>query len=269
MTPIAPIASRLMRAGLLALAVGLPLQAHALFGDDEARAAILDLRKRFDTASQAQAQLTQDNAHLRRSVLDLQAQIETLRSEVATMRGAQEQLTRDVSDTQQRQRDVSQGVEDRLNKIESGGAGAAPAANPASEAASAPPAGESTAATAKQEFTAALDVFRKGNFVAAQKSFAAFVKKHPQSPDTPAALYWMGNAQYATKSYKEAITSFNASVGMAPTSPMAAESLLSIANCQVELKDTATAKKTLQDLIKRFPKSEAAQAGKDRLASLK
>lgn len=258
-----PIASRMVRAGLLALAVGLPLQAHALFGDDEARAAILDLRKRFDAATQAQSQLTQDNAHLRRSVLDLQAQIETLRGEMATMRGAQEQLTRDVSDTQQRQRDISQSIEDRLNKVES------TSAAPADAASAAVPEGDFDAAKAKQDFNAALTVFRNGNYAGAQKSFAAYLKQYPKSPDYASALYWLGNAQYATKNHKEAISNFNAVVSMAPTSAIAAESLLSIANCQVELKDTAAAKKTLQDLIKRFPKSEAADAGKARLAGLK
>ena len=45
--------------------------------------------------------------------------------------------------------------------------------------------------------------------------------------------------------------------------------MLAIANCQAEMKDSTAARKTLDDLIKRYPKSEAAQAGKERLAALK
>ena len=41
------------------------------------------------------------------------------------------------------------------------------------------------------------------------------------------------------------------------------------ANCQVELKDTRAARKTLEDLIKAYPQSEAAVAAKDRLTRLK
>jgi TolA-binding protein len=37
----------------------------------------------------------------------------------------------------------------------------------------------------------------------------------------------------------------------------------------MELKDAKGAKRTLDDLLKTYPKSEAAQAGKERLASLK
>ena len=49
----------------------------------------------------------------------------------------------------------------------------------------------------------------------------------------------------------------------------APEAVLSIANCQIELKDTRAARKTLEDLIKAYPQSEAAVAGKERLARLK
>ena len=45
--------------------------------------------------------------------------------------------------------------------------------------------------------------------------------------------------------------------------------MLAIANCQIELKDLKSARKTLDDLQKAYPKSEAAQAGKQRLAALK
>ena len=45
--------------------------------------------------------------------------------------------------------------------------------------------------------------------------------------------------------------------------------MLSVANCQVELKDTRGARKTLEDLIKAYPQSEAAATAKDRLARLK
>jgi TolA-binding protein len=58
-------------------------------------------------------------------------------------------------------------------------------------------------------------------------------------------------------------------VSAAPEHPRAAEALLALANSQAEMKDTKSARKTIDDLIKAYPKSEAAQAGKERLASLK
>jgi TolA-binding protein len=49
----------------------------------------------------------------------------------------------------------------------------------------------------------------------------------------------------------------------------APEAALSIANCQIELKDSKAARKTLEDLIKVYPQSEAASVAKDRLSKLK
>src|SRR4051812_21317495 len=71
----------------------------AIFDDDEARKAILDLRQRVEQQRQdLQRQLdsaAQDNAQLRRSVLELQQMIEQLRQENARLNGANEQVTRD------------------------------------------------------------------------------------------------------------------------------------------------------------------------------
>jgi TolA-binding protein len=47
------------------------------------------------------------------------------------------------------------------------------------------------------------------------------------------------------------------------------EAILAIANCQIELKDTKAARRTLEDLIRLHPQSEAAQAAKERLAKLR
>jgi tol-pal system protein YbgF len=82
-------------------------------------------------------------------------------------------------------------------------------------------------------------------------------------------LFWLGNAQYARRDYKEAIATFRSLVASAPDSPRAPEAMLAIANCQAELKDTKAAKKTIDDLLKAYPKSEAAQAGRERLAALR
>ena len=42
-----------------------------------------------------------------------------------------------------------------------------------------------------------------------------------------------------------------------------------MANCHFELKETKAARKALDELFKAYPKSEAAQAGKERLGALK
>ena len=232
----------------------------ALFEDEEARRAILDLRQKLEQQRASQAdelrRANEENATLRRSVLELQREIESLRGEVARLRGQDEQIVRDLADVQKRQRDIAQGVEDRLRKFEPQQVtvdGKEFAADPGEQ----------------REFEAALAAFRKGEFVAAQSAFSEFVRKYPRSGYGPIALFWLGNAQYANKDYKGAIGNFRALLQQAPDHPRAPEAVLSIANCQIELKDTAAARRTLGDLVKAYPQSEAANAARERLARLR
>src|SRR3954469_11873118 len=86
----------------------------ALFEDDDARRAILDLRNRVEQQRVATEQelkrATDENAGLRRSLLDLQSQIEALRGDVAKLRGENESLAKDLSEAQRRQKDLALGV---------------------------------------------------------------------------------------------------------------------------------------------------------------
>jgi len=237
-----------------------PVAQAGLFEDDEARRAILELRQRIDSQRQGLTdelrRSNEENAQLRRSLLELQGQIDALRSEVARLRGQDETLARDLSEVQRRQKDMAQGVEDRLRKFE-----------PAKVSVDGR---EFTADPAEQrDFEAALAIFRKGDFIAAQSAFNDFVRRHAQSGYRPSALFWLGNAQYANRDYKGAIANFRALLQQAPDHARAPEAVLSIANCQIELKETAAARRTLDDLVKAYPQSEAASAARERLARLR
>jgi tol-pal system protein YbgF len=225
----------------------------ALFEDDEARRAILDLRQKLDQTNKS---LSEENAQLRRSLLDLQSQIESLRGDVSQSRGAHENLARDVSEIQQRQKDVAAGVDERLRKFEPVKVsvdGREFLAEPAE----------------KRDYEAAMDIFRKGDFVAAQTALVQFLQRNGKSGYAPSALFWLGNAQYANKSYKDAMANFQQLLTVAPGHARAPEAMLAISNVQIELKDLKAARKTLDDLVKAFPASEAANTARDRLTRLR
>lgn len=241
----------------------LPTGHAAIFEDGEARRAILEMRQRVDgmqlsqqRAAEEVRRLSEENAQLRRSLLDLQGQIDTLRAEQSTLRGQNEQLLRDAADLQRRQKDIAQGVDERLRQFEP------VRVTLDSQEFQADPA-------EKKDFEAALAVFRSGKFPEAGAAFAAFVRQYPRSGFVPSARFWLGNAQYATRDYKEAIGNFKLMLSDAPAHARAPEAALSIANCQIELKDTRTARKTLEDLVRAYPQSEAAVAAKERLSRLK
>jgi len=283
----------------LALIVGLVIFSgtlHAgLFDDDEARKAILDLRQRLESVRQSVEQVRQsvdtvqrnvdgvsqnleqvrqsaqtdrmeikqgsvraaeEATVLRSSLLELQNQLAQARSEAAALRGANEQLSRDLSESQRRQKDMAQALDERFRALEPAKVlvdGVEFMAEPAE----------------KKAFDTALALFRKADFAGAQTAFVDFLTRYNQSGYGPSALFWLGNAQYATRDYKEAIINFRALIAKSPDHLRTPEAVLSVANCQVELKDVRAARKTLEDLIKAYPQSEAAATAKDRLTRLK
>ena len=284
--PSAPgILARAGLAGAALLAALAATPAHALFSDDEARKAILELRgrvtandeatrarlaellTRIEALSAAQAanqsgqaaqakELADALQALRRGLLDLNSQIEGLRGEIARMRGEQEQLAREVAEVQRRQKDVSQGIDDRLRRLEP-----VKVSLDGQEFLAEP--------DEKRQFEESLGVLRGGDFDRALAAFGTFLRRYPGSGYNDAVRFWMASAYYGKRDYREAIAAFRGFVNAAPKHPRAPEALLAIANSQAEMKDKPAARRTLDELMKAYPQSEAAVAGKERLATLR
>lgn len=275
-----------------ALALLSPVFAHAgLFDDEEARKAILDLRSRIDRVEQQGQQNQQQNVQLRqaqdvqivarksettelaeqvnvlkRGLLDLNTQLELLRGELAKMRGQDEQATqsnrdvaRDLAELQRKQKDLLAALaaqDDRIRRMEP-------------QKVSLDGREALVDANEKKAYDDAIGILRKGEFAKAAEALQSFRARYPGSAYAGHVQYWLGNAQYGKGEVKEATQTFRALVSGAPDHPRAAEALLALANCQVELKDPKAARKTLDELVKAYPQSEAAQAGRERLAQLK
>jgi tol-pal system protein YbgF len=261
------------RSAVMALTLGLaglsnPAQAALFGGDDEARRAILDLRQRLEQSQNATRALIEQNAQsqsqsqnqataqMRSALLDLQGQIDRLKSELAQSLGAQERLARDLTELQLRQKDVLSTVDARLRRFEP-----VPATIDGREVMVDP--------AEKTDHDKAMALFRQADFVAAQGALESFVLRHAASAYVPSALFWLGNAQYANKAYKESMANFQKLLSMAPNHPRAAESMLAISNVQIELKDMKAARKTLEDLIAAYPQAETAGTARERLSRLR
>lgn len=258
---------RVLRLTLAALAVGAAFMQPAragLFEDDEARKAILDLRNKVqaneDAAKQRSDQLNaviqEQLQPLRRSLLDLNGQIDALRAEIAKLRGQNEQLARDLADTQRKLTDQSQSVEARLKPLEP-------------QKVSLDGREFQVSPDERNQYEAAIGLVRRGEFADAVAALNAFLKRYSASGYTDSVRFWLGNAQYGKRDYKDAIATFKGFIAGNPDHPRAAEALLALANCQIELKDNKSARRSLEDLIKAYPSTEAAQAAKERLRAIK
>jgi tol-pal system protein YbgF len=254
------ISARILAVALLLFAASAQAQ---LFPDNEAREAIVKLRatveaqdRRLAESAAANKELLDQVQQLRRSLLDLNNQLEALRTDLARQRGSNEQLARDVAELQRQQKDMVQGVNERMRKLE-----------PQKVALD----GKEFLADAeeKRQYDEAFAFIRSGDFAGAVTAFNAFSRRYPASGYLDSVRFWLGNAYYGKREYKEAIAVFRAFITGAPEHSRVPEAMLAVANTQAEMKDSKGARATLAELLKKYPQSEAAQAGKERLAALK
>lgn len=260
----------------------------AIFEDEEARRAILDLRQRVETLRQsqvngdqaaqksieqvlqAQRAAEQEASQFRQSLLQLQAQIDALKQDISVLRGEREQLLREINLLQRSQKDILSSVDEKLKNTDERMKTIDQRFDKLEPVAVQVDGLEFDAdPVEKKEFDAALAIFRKGEFASASASFAAFLRKYPSSGYRPSALFWLGSAKYVTRDYTDAANQLRSFVSSNPQHLRVPEAMLTLANAQLEIKQSKEARKTLEDLIKTFPASEAAQAAKERLSRLK
>src|SRR5205823_10231869 len=195
--------------------------------DEEARRRIESTNQRLTAVQrQLEERLSALESQLKsQGLVDLFNQVEQIRSEVARLRGQVEVLTYELEQAQKRQRDLYVDLDTRLRKVEAAPQVAGetppnpppPAAGNVPPVASAPPPPPSDPAAEQRAYDAALDRFKRGDYMGAIAGFSTFVKNYPQSPLAPSAQYWIGNAHYARKDYRASISAQRALVTTYPT----------------------------------------------------
>lgn len=291
-----------LAASLCLWAVLTPTAQAALFEDEEARRAILDLRQRLENQRQTQLQsseqtlqksleqsqkqfeilrkqveldINQSKQDNRQAVLLLQAQIEALKQDIANLNGEREQLLREITLLQRALKEANVDIEERFQKMNSQLGKQEPSAikEEASKSSKVNVQVDGFEFLAepeeKRDFEAAFVLFRKGDFAAAAKEFAQFVKVYSASGYKPSALYWLGSARFARRDFNEAIAQLKGLANDFPNHARTPEAMLTVGNAQLEIKQPKEARKTFNELLKLYPTTEAAAAAKDRLAQIK
>jgi len=250
----------------LPLLLGLAAPSLALFGDEEARKAIIDLRDhvteldkqhaaRIDELSKRIDQIDNTLQAIQRGQLEAGGQFDALHQELAKLRGLIEQVTNDVATLQKRNKDLYSDLDARIKRLE-----------PSSVTV------EGKSVQIERDEQAAYDTamaqFKSNDFRSAVGGLSAFLARYPQSAYAPAAQFWLGSSYYAIKDYKSAIAAQQTLIDRYPDSPRASDALLNIAASQIELNDRKSARATLNKIIGDFPDTDAAKLAKERLASL-
>jgi tol-pal system protein YbgF len=149
--------------------------------------------------------------------------------------------------------------------------GSAPAivTSPPPPTVSAPPAPVSPGprnVEAERMFAAALTQLRSGNDGQAALEFTEFVTRYPSHPQAAAAQNYIGEAFYRQRDFRQAVTEFQKTVDNYTQATPVSEALLKIGLCQRALGDAAAAKAAWEQVIKQFPKTDAARQARTLLA---
>ena len=86
--------------------------------------------------------------------------------------------------------------------------------------------------------------------------FIDFIAKYPKHPLAGNAQYWIGEAYWAQRDYRQALLEFEKVFEHGPGK--APDALLKIGLCYLRLSDVSRAQQAWQRVVSEYPKSEAA-----------
>jgi len=129
-----------------------------------------------------------------------------------------------------------------------------PPALPAAPAPLAPP--PPRAEDPEQEYTAALATFRSREHGQAVLDFIDFIAKHPKHALAGNAQYWIGEAYWAQRDYRQALVEFEKVSEYGPGK--APDALVKIGLCHARLRHVTRAQQAWQRVIHDYPRCAAA-----------
>jgi tol-pal system protein YbgF len=114
-------------------------------------------------------------------------------------------------------------------------------------------------------YLGAFEALKNGKYDDALKGFRGQLQKWPQGQYADNALYWSGEAYYIKGDYKSALAAFQAVLDRFPRSAKRPDAMLKTGLVQMDLKQDAEGRATLQRVIKTYPGSNAANLAQQRL----
>lgn len=214
---------------------------------------------RLERLEQQVAQLSGDGSGASSSggqpsnMFGLLQDIQSLQDEVRRLRGEVDQLQFDLKQSREREKQMYQELDARLQSLESGG-GAAPGRGP-----------EVDEQAAEQAYLKAREALSAGNYKEAASAFQSMVSNFPGSQYSPAAYYWMGEAHYVDRRYKEAEKALTTVITEYPDSDKRADAMYRLGVVYDEQGQAGDARSALQGVVDQYPDTRAAQEARKRL----
>ncbi|MEJ0100626.1 MAG: tol-pal system protein YbgF [Pseudomonadota bacterium] len=201
------------------------------------------------------------------SLVQMSNRIEAQQQEIRQLHGQLEELQNDNTKLRKEQRDLYADIDKRLADASTAAASAAEAAKSAAatNAANVPPA---AAGDEQTLYNRALDQLKSRDYAAATESFRSLAAQYPNGQLADNTQYWLGEAYYVTQEYDHAMAAFQRVLANWPNSRKAPDALLKVGYTQIEQGKVPVGKATLEQLVAKYPGSDAAKLATERLAKL-
>ena len=222
-------------------------------------------------------------------LMEQSQRVEQIQQELTSLRQLLESQENQLNLIKQRQRNLYQDIDRRLNDLEIKG-GTSPVASSAGSSIGAPntsispiapPSGssaempdtaddvspliDSNDKNGKSAYTQAFNTLKEGRYKEAIDAFKAFQVNYPQSAYGANAQYWLGETYSVSRDYKTSLSEFQRVVSEYPESNKVEGALLKIGYTYYEMQDWASAKTALELVISKYPGTTVSRKAKERL----
>ncbi len=195
--------------------------------------------------------------------------LQSVKEDVRTLRGEIDELRNLIKRNEQRQRDLYEDLDARLQALEQGGGGASGGGYvtvPENGAGSGQ--GEVDSEAAEAAYTAALDLLKAGDYEQARSRFDRFVSDFPNSEFSDNAWYWLGEARYVDRIYEGAIAAFQRVIKRFPNSNKVPGAQYKLGVIYDEQGKPQQAREALQKVIEEYPDDNAADLARKHLDAM-
>ena len=121
----------------------------------------------------------------------------------------------------------------------------------------------------KAEYERLLALFRDGDLDGARQGFAAFLRDYQNSDLSPNARFWLGEAHYGKKDFRQAIDSYDRVELDFPRSEKVPAAILKKGYAYLAMKDMKRASSAFKQVVTLYPRSPEAGKASDKLSQLK
>jgi len=186
------------------------------------------------------------------SLVRMAQQVETLQADVRTLRGRLDELQNENATLRREQRDLYADLDNRL-KAAAATATLQPQAGGDGEQA---------------RYDKAFNDLKNRDYAAAAQGFRELAAAYPDGQLADNTQYWLGETYYVTQEYDHAAAAFQRVLDGWPQSRKAPDAMLKLGYTQLEQRRAAEGRATLQQLVAKFPDSDAARLARERLQRL-